>query len=506
MILHRVDEDIRMAGFGPLSMHRPPGDWTDFERAVRFVLGEEQEDSVIMLVKGDDNAVRYRSPNWPAELSPDAFPAPTEIDLGAQPLNPPGRRGGVDRPGPPWLGERDPHPGENPPPPPSEHYETPPFPGDKPFFAPGQGPPGRPPRDFGGPPPPPLPVKAHPFFTASAVGREWRIGVMSNPHTTFVIGRNMSRFRDEMRSLRTAFLVALPIALLLIAAGGWWVAQRALRPIRTLTTAAEGMTAQGLDQRIPLKDEDAEFNRLISVFNGMMARLEKSFRQAVRFSADAAHELKTPLTILQGELEQAVQAAPSGSPQQQMLGTLLEETQRLKTIIRKLLLLSVADSGQLKPNFEPLDLTAVMEATVEDTEILAPGLAIEHDIESGVWAAADGGLIRQVIQNLVSNAIKYNHPEGTIRFVLRRKDGKVMLTVSNTGTGIPAEDRDKVFERFYRADKARNRNVDGLGLGLSLSREIARAHHGDLVLDTTDEGTTAFTMILPGTEHTSAGV
>lgn len=179
--------------------------------------------------------------------------------------------------------------------------------------------------------------------------------------------------------------------------------------------------------------------------------------------------------------------------------------QRLKTVIRKLLLLSLADSGQLKPNLEPLDLTTLMEAAVEDTGILAPNLTIEQDLESGVRVSADGDLIRQVIQNLVSNAIKYNRPGGVVRFVLRRAGGRVLLTVSNTGTGIPAGDRDKLFERFYRADKARNRKVDGTGLGLSLSREIARAHHGDLVLEDTQDGTTAFTMVLPGTESTSGG-
>jgi heavy metal sensor kinase len=313
----------------------------------------------------------------------------------------------------------------------------------------------------------------------------------------------MSRFRDEMRALRTGFLVALPAALLLIAVGGWWVSQRALRPVRRITAAAEGITARGLDQRIPHSNEDVEFNRLISVFNGMMDRLEKSFQQAVRFSADAAHELKTPLTILQGELEQALQAAPPGSPQQQAYGALLEEVQRLKVIIRKLLLLSLADSGQLKPNFETLDLSAVMQAAIEDAAILAPGLRIEHTIEPGITVAADGDLLRQVVQNLVSNAIKYNRPEGTVSFVLRRAGANVLLTVSNTGAGIPPEDRGKVFERFYRGDKARNRNVDGLGLGLSLSREIARAHHGDLVLENTPGGTTVFTLILPGITSTT---
>lgn len=146
-----------------------------------------------------------------------------------------------------------------------------------------------------------------------------------------------------------------------------------------------------------------------------------------------------------------------------------------------------------------------MEAAVEDAEILAPHLTIERELEPGVRVAADADLIRHVIQNLVSNAIKYNRPGGAIRFVLRRQGNKVLLTVSNTGSGIPAADRDKLFERFYRADKARNRKVDGTGLGLSLSREIARAHHGELVLEDTLDGTTAFTITLPETQSTSGG-
>jgi heavy metal sensor kinase len=498
--LKRVDEDIRRAGIGPLSTPQAPGQWVDFDEAIRFVLGEEQEDSVIMLVKGRDNQVLYASSNWPAELSPEEFAPPS----GPEPVPPvrgPGWRRGRNEPG--WWADEPRPPGAGPPPqllPETGRTGSPPW-GDD--FPPRErGPRGRFP---GGPgaPPPLLPLEMHRFFTAPAGGNEWRVGVMSNPHVTFVLGRNMSRFRDEMRALRTGFLVALPAALLLIAVGGWWVSQRALRPVRRITAAAEGITARGLDQRIPHSNEDVEFNRLISVFNGMMDRLEKSFQQAVRFSADAAHELKTPLTILQGELEQALQAAPPGSPQQQAYGALLEEVQRLKVIIRKLLLLSLADSGQLKPNFETLDLSAVMQAAIEDAAILAPGLRIEHTIEPGITVAADGDLLRQVVQNLVSNAIKYNRPEGTVSFVLRRAGANVLLTVSNTGAGIPPEDRGKVFERFYRGDKARNRNVDGLGLGLSLSREIARAHHGDLVLENTPGGTTVFTLILPGITSTT---
>jgi heavy metal sensor kinase len=312
-----------------------------------------------------------------------------------------------------------------------------------------------------------------------------------------VLGLNLDRFNAEMDRARNAFLVALPSALGLIAAGGWLLARRALRPVATLTRTAERITARGLDQRIPPSEDDAEFVRLIGVFNQMLDRLEKSFHQAVRFSADAAHELKTPLTILQGELEQALHAAPAGSPQQQTLNRLLEEVQRLKSIMRKLLLLSLADSGQLKLTLEPMDLSAALESVCEDTQILAPRLSVEPDITPGIRVNADRDLLRQVVQNLTGNAIKYNRKDGTIRFWLREDGPAVLLTIANTGKSIPSSERERIFDRFYRADPSRNRKIEGVGLGLSLAREIARAHHGDLRLDDSQDGIISFTLALP---------
>ncbi|MCC6487048.1 MAG: HAMP domain-containing protein, partial [Candidatus Hydrogenedentes bacterium] len=295
---------------------------------------------------------------------------------------------------------------------------------------------------------------------------------------------------------RNAYLIAIPRALALIAAGGWLLAQRALRPVRALTTTAERVTAKGLDQRIPVSREDEEFMRLIGVFNEMLDRLEKSFKQAVRFSADAAHELKTPLTILQGELEQALQAAEAGSSAQQLSSSLLEEVQRLKSIIRKLLLLSLADAGQLKLNLEPLNFSEMLESACEDVQILAPELTVQSEVEEGVWIEADHDLLVQLVQNLTNNAIKYNRPGGKIGIQLKRDGQTVRFTIMNTGTSIPREDREKVFDRFYRADPSRNRKVDGAGLGLSLAKEIARAHRGELTLQDTPDGVIAFRLTL----------
>ncbi|MEN6305861.1 MAG: ATP-binding protein, partial [Armatimonadia bacterium] len=247
-----------------------------------------------------------------------------------------------------------------------------------------------------------------------------------------------------------------------------------------------------------------EFERLIKVFNAMLERLEQSFHQATRFSADAAHELKTPLTILQGELEQALQEAHTGSRQQRVYSELLEEVQRLKTIIRKLLLLSLADAGQLQLTTRPLDLSAAVVELRDDTEVLAPELTVESDVAPGIWVEADPELLGQVLQNLASNAIKYNRPGGSVKYQLQRKDETARLTVINTGVGVPPEDLHKVFQRFYRANKARDRAVDGIGLGLSLAREIVRAHGGELALVSSRDDHTTFVLSLPAIQAPEA--
>ena len=169
---------------------------------------------------------------------------------------------------------------------------------------------------------------------------------MGNPYVTFILGADIGDFNARMIKLRNTFLATLPVVLLLAAGGAWLVARRALNPVTSLTHIAENVTAQGLNQRIPAMTWDQEFNRLVTVFNEMLSRLEESFQQATRFSADASHELKTPLARLQIELEQALENAPSDSSQQEIYSSLLDEISRLKAIVQKLLLLSLADAGR----------------------------------------------------------------------------------------------------------------------------------------------------------------
>lgn len=268
--------------------------------------------------------------------------------------------------------------------------------------------------------------------------------------------------------------------------------------VQKLTAATRRITAEGLDQRLPVQGEDREFVELIGVFNDMLERLERSFKQAYRFSADAAHELKTPLAILQGQLEHAIHhSAEEGSSIQAELTSILDEVRRLSTISRKLLLLSQADAGRLNLHREPFDLSKALDDLVEDTRMLAPHLQVTAEIRPGLIILADGALVRQVLHNLISNAIKYNVEQGWIRISAAAGPEQVEVLVANSSPGIPSAERDKVFDRFYRVDSAHSRHVEGVGLGLSVSREIARAHGGDITLRADNDGTVQFSLLLP---------
>jgi heavy metal sensor kinase len=320
---------------------------------------------------------------------------------------------------------------------------------------------------------------------------------MENPHGTFTLGLDLDSYTGDQQQIRRGILWSVAASLLFIAGGGYLVAQRALRPVQMLGATAERVTGKGLNERIPLSHEDAEFQRVINVFNDMLGRLEKNFHQATRFSADAAHELKTPLTILQGSLEEGVQQAPSGSREQQRYADLLSEVQRLKTIVRKLLLLSLADAGQLKITMAPVDLSHMIEEICEDMAVLAPKIRIEKRITPNIEVVGDADLLRQVVQNLGNNAIQHNVRKGRVRVKLSAKETCIVLKVSNTGHDIPEAHRERIFERFHRVDKSRTRAKGGAGLGLSIAREIARSHGGDLTVDPSPPGVTTFTFTLP---------
>ena len=338
-------------------------------------------------------------------------------------------------------------------------------------------------------------------FTQQTETERWLIGVLKSESGRGAIAVSIQTIDQDMATIRNMFLFAIPGTLLMIAGGAWVLAGSALRPVRKLTGAIQQVTAKGLDQQVPVGSADVEFVELIEVFNQMMLRLSRSFKQSSRFSGDAAHELKTPLAILQGELELAMQQVEPGSDLQQRLGTLLDEVSRLSTIVRKLLLLSLADAGQMSLRQDTVNLTQILAVLIEDIELMAPELPVKFELDEYLCVRGDRDLLTQVLQNLIDNAIKYNLPMGSagqwLSVTGRRERNTVQVTVANASRGVAVEERDRIFDRFYRGDLSRNRKREGFGLGLSLSREIARAHRGELLLDETSKGETAFTLTLP---------
>ncbi len=265
------------------------------------------------------------------------------------------------------------------------------------------------------------------FRTVKTSTGAWRVGFLGNEYVTMVVGRSLADLSRETAGFTRAFLIATPLALLALAAAGWWLTNRALRPVALLTRTAESVTAGGLDQRVPEVATDRELGRLVEVINSMLERLERSFEQAARFSSDAAHELQTPLTVLQGELDNAIQRAAAGSDEQRHYSSLLEEVRRLKVVVHKLLLLARADAGRLDLHLEPVTLSDLLAEAIEDVEAMAPGVRIESAIASGHQVMADPDLLDQVVRNMTGNAVKHGERDGLIRFELAVEDEDVGL-------------------------------------------------------------------------------
>ncbi len=458
--LKRVDQEIRALGESQMHQRLEHFSGGRFEESLRYIYGTEAGDRIVLRLLDFRGQVFYQSPHWPAGLDESQIPAP---ELSQAP--PRDRR---PRPGPP------------------------PGPGRDEDFLPERSD-GPPLDEESGPPP----MREPKFVTLAGGGTTWRLGVVGHEMATGVIGIDLAGLQSENRRYRTLFLASIPGALLLLGFTGWIVARRALGPMRLIAETAGRITARDLAERVPIVRSDAEFARLIDVINQMLERIERSFHQAARFSADAAHELKTPLTILQGQLEQAVQESAVDSAEQRTFAGLLDEVQRLKSITRKLLLLARADAGRLPLAKEQVDLSGAVLSAVEDARTLAPNLGISVDVPAGVNVTADPDLLTQVLQNLMTNAVKFNQSNGRIEVALTSNHRNVILAVANTGAAIAEADRERIFERFYRGDASHNRRVDGTGLGLSLSREIARAHGGELVLAQSGNGWNRFRLTLP---------
>jgi signal transduction histidine kinase len=337
-------------------------------------------------------------------------------------------------------------------------------------------------------------VKEPRFYTIEAAGNRYRIGVFPNREVTLITGANLSELSGEVDALRRAFLLALPGALFLIALGAWFIAKRALRPVHALGRDMRHVSAQELSNRLEVHHADSEFEEIIDQYNQMLERLERSFHQATRFSADASHELKTPLAIMRGTLERAL--VDSNDPEHQaVFSGLLEQTDRQKAILDSLLLLSRADSGHLTLSQESLNLSALLPNWLEDASFLSEErhLTLTHDLCAEARISGDPHLLQQVAHNLFSNAVRHNVDGGAIHCLVAIDGAEVVWEVTNTGPAISAREAERIFERFQRGSATQG---DGTGLGLSLIKEIITAHGGSIRVYHKDERN-VFRVTLP---------
>lgn len=466
----RIDHELRALTDAQVRKIQPADHWRRFDESLQAIYGHDASKQLVVKATTVGGAVLHATVPWQTELPFDALP----LQLGSLPE--------VASPPPPGDPQR---PSEEPPPRLADD---------------------RPPRPLDGParrpaPPRQMRVRGPAYSTVAGPKSEWRCMTIANEEVTLSIAMNLSVLNAETEHFKRALLVVVPIGLLLIVAGGWLIGHMALNPVNLIARTAESVTARRLHERIPDRNVDNEFRRLISLINGMLERLDRSFQQATRFSADAAHELKTPLAILQAQTERCLQRAPDGSPEQHEYAEQLDEVQRLKVILGKLLLLSQADSGQLPLSPASINLADMVRAAVDDARMLAPDRKVTADSPAELLTEGDSDLLSQVFDNLISNAVKFGREGGTIEMSLTERNGQAVFTISNNGLTIPVQDHDKVFTRFYRGDKSRSRKIEGSGLGLSLSREIARAHGGDLALLQSKDDVTTFALTLPMAAH-----
>ncbi len=296
-----------------------------------------------------------------------------------------------------------------------------------------------------------------------------------------------------LRALLGAFVVCL------IAAGflTWFATRRALAPVRNMASVAKGISASRLNQRIAAETAPSELIDLAESFNGMLDRLEDSFRRLADFSADIAHELRTPISNLMTQAQVALSKSRSSDDYREVLYSALEEYDRLARMISDMLFLAKADNKQLVPRYEDVELSAEVDALFEFYEPLAEDKNIRLMREGHARIECDPLMLRRAIANLLSNAVRHSTMGGIVLLEIRvHARNAVQISVANVGESIPDEMRSRIFDRFYRVDPSRHREGEGAGLGLAIVRSIAEAHNGQVEALPQSDGA-RFVLTLP---------
>jgi heavy metal sensor kinase len=311
----------------------------------------------------------------------------------------------------------------------------------------------------------------------------------------------------RIRVLETLALLLLVLPLALVAAGfaGYRVAGKALTPLSAMARLTEQITATRLNSRIPIENPDDEFGHMARVLNGLLERLEESFRKLQQFTSDVSHELRTPLASIRSVGEVGIEQSHSAEEYNDIIGSMLEEVARLTSMIDTLLTISQADSGGIQLNRTVFPITDLVEESVGVVGVLAEEKKQSIVVTGGrgLFVTADRAFLRMAVINLLDNAVKYSPPGTSIQVQLNLVNGEALhsrqlnLAIKDEGPGIPAAEADRVFDRFYRLDESRARDTGGAGLGLAIAKWSIEAHGGRILLDSSPGNGSAFNIRLP---------
>lgn len=329
------------------------------------------------------------------------------------------------------------------------------------------------------------------------------------------VASSLEEVEDTLNTLLIILMITVPSILMTASLGGLFLANKALKPVDRVTQTARMITSKNLNQRIQTLKVKDEISRLVDTFNEMISRLDHSFRQIKQFTADASHELKTPLTILKGEVEVTLRKKRMPHEYEQILVSNLEEINRMSKIVEDLLLLSKADIGEIRLNREKIPLNRFLQGLTEQMKILAQPKKIRIEIsnhQEEIYVFGDPLRMRELFINLIENGIKYTEEGGSVLITLTKEAAPPVLPlgpadrrplyfakviVADTGMGIAEDDQEKIFNRFFRVDKARSREQGGSGLGLSICKWIVEAHQGNITVKSEPGKGSSFIVKLP---------
>jgi heavy metal sensor kinase len=337
-------------------------------------------------------------------------------------------------------------------------------------------------------------------------GFRWREGdlreaLLLGPRGTLIlVGKPAGRELAELRLLAWQIVGSGLVVLTAGLAGAWLISRSITRPIAAIAGTASEISATNLARRIETTHIDRELFELATVLNGAFARLEAAFERQSQFTSDASHELRTPLAVIRAHAELALSKPRSADEYRETLSACLKATSRMATLVDGLLVLARSDAGRLDMPLGKVDWTGVIEEVVEQyrPQAKAAGIALSAALERSAAVAGDPTLLARISSNLLSNALRYTPPGGRVHVTLAREGtAAAVLAVEDTGCGIPLEDQGRVFERFFRADKARSRALGGYGLGLAICKSLVEAHRGTIDFTSAPERGTRFEVRLP---------